>query len=75
MRDRLRNTIWRSLESRGGSSDRGLWTVKRVSDGKLDTSAPHVVALMMNRFKGKEGERNIILELSNMTRMSDLRIR
>ena len=55
------------------TEDREL--VKIVNSGKLDTSASHVVVPLVGRFKGEEGEINVLLALDNITVMSDLIIR
>ena len=53
----------------------GSELVKIVNDGKFDTAYPHVVITLMGRFKGEEGEINVLLALDNITVMSDLIIR
>ena len=50
----------------------GRELVKIVNDGKLDTANSHGVVLLMGRFKGEEGERNVLLALANRTVISDL---
>ena len=49
--------------------------VEIVNDEKLDTSAPHVIAPLMVRFKEEKGERDFLLGFANKTGISDLRIR
>ena len=40
---------------------------KRVQAGKNHRSAPHVLVPLMGRFKGENGERNVLLALSSVT--------
>ena len=53
----------------------GSKIMKRVNYGKLYTSDQNVAVLLMGRFKGVEGARNILLALANRTATSDIRIR
>ena len=40
---------------------------KRIGDGRMHRSAPHVLVPLMGRFKGENGERNVLLALSSVT--------
>ena len=48
--------------------------VKRRKDGERHSSHPHIVIPLMGRFKGKTGERNVLLALANETK-SGLNVR
>ena len=40
---------------------------KRIGDGRMHRPAPHVLVPLMGRFKGENGERNVLLALSSVT--------
>ncbi len=48
---------------------------KRIRDGKVHRSAPHVLVPLMGRFKGENGERNVLLALSSVTDNGKIPIR
>ena len=48
---------------------------KRVQAGKNHRSAPHVLVPLMGRFKGENGERNVLLALSSVTDNGKIPIR
>ena len=48
---------------------------KRIRQGKNETSSSHVVVPLMGRFKGENGERNVMLALSSVSSNSGIPIR
>ena len=48
---------------------------KRIGDGKSHRTAPHVLVPLMGRFKGENGERNVLLALTSETDNGKIPIR
>ena len=48
---------------------------KRIGDGKIHRTAPHVLVPLMGRFKGENGERNVLLALTSETDNGKIPIR
>ena len=48
---------------------------KRIQDGKRHHAEPHVAVPLMGRFKGENGERNVLLPFCNVTSNGNIPIR